>query len=104
MGLEVEDLAFESEATNIAAKLYRPKDKDRAPVVVMAHGFTAVMEHLEPQARSLQAAGFAVLARGNQAGGNMAAAGWLKGADCPAIDQMPEFSGNIQGFDCCRHL
>lgn len=62
MGLEVEDLAFESEATNIAAKLYRPKDKDRASVVVMAHGFTAVMEHLEPQARSLQAAGFAVLA------------------------------------------
>ncbi|MBL0001988.1 MAG: alpha/beta hydrolase [Sphingomonadales bacterium] len=62
MDRAVADLAFESEATNIAAKLYRPKDKDRAPVVVMAHGFTAVMEHLEPQARSLQAAGFAVLA------------------------------------------
>ena len=57
-----QELKFESEATLLAARLYRPKVSDPAPVIVMAHGFSAVMEQLAPQAEALQAAGFAVLA------------------------------------------
>ena len=62
MKREAETLWFESEATRIAARMYRPAGTGAAPVVVMAHGFSAVMEQLAPQAQALQAAGFAVLA------------------------------------------
>lgn len=57
-----EELSFESEGTRIAARLYRPGIAGDAPVVVMAHGFSAVMEQLAPQAEALRDAGFAVLA------------------------------------------
>lgn len=57
-----QDLCFNSEATVITARLYRPEGVACAPVIVMAHGFSAVMEQLAPQASELQAAGFGVLA------------------------------------------
>lgn len=62
MAGQVEDFGFESEGTRIAARLYRPNGAGAAPVIVMAHGFSAVMEQLAPQAEALRAAGFAVLA------------------------------------------
>jgi len=62
MAGQPQELQFESEATLLAARLYRPESGGPAPVIVMAHGFSAVMEQLAPQAEALQAAGFAVLA------------------------------------------
>lgn len=62
MSKEAENLWFESEGTRIAARLYRPEGAEAPPVIVMAHGFSAVMEQLAPQAETLRAASFAVLA------------------------------------------
>jgi fermentation-respiration switch protein FrsA (DUF1100 family) len=62
MAGQVEQLWFESEGTRLAARLYRPTGAADVPAVVMAHGFSAVMEQLAPQAEALRAAGFAVLA------------------------------------------
>lgn len=59
---QAENLWFESEGTRLAARLYRPDGAAAVPVIVMAHGFSAVMEQLAPQAEALRAAGFAVLA------------------------------------------
>lgn len=61
MAGQPQDLQFESEATLLAARLYRPEGTGPVPVIVMAHGFSAVMEQLAPQAEALRAAGFAVL-------------------------------------------
>lgn len=58
----IEELRFESEGTAVAARLYRLDGSGPAPVIIMAHGFSAVMEQLAPQAAALQAAGFGVLA------------------------------------------
>ncbi|MBK6298428.1 MAG: hypothetical protein IPF48_10895 [Sphingomonadales bacterium] len=52
-----QELKFESEATLLAARLYRPKVSDPAPVIVMAHGFSAVMEQLAPQAKIVAGGG-----------------------------------------------
>ncbi|MBK8272785.1 MAG: hypothetical protein IPK89_07365 [Sphingomonadales bacterium] len=52
-----QELKFESEATLLAARLYRPKVSDPAPVIVMAHGFSAVMEQLAPQAEVVAGSG-----------------------------------------------
>lgn len=57
-----QELHFESENTRLAARLCRPETRGPAPVIIMAHGFSAVMEQLAPQAEALRAAGFAVLA------------------------------------------
>lgn len=55
-----EELTFDSDGFRLAARLYRPAKSD-APVIVMAHGFSAVMAQLDPQARHFAGAGFAVL-------------------------------------------
>lgn len=56
---------FASEGAILRGKLYAPDDKASAPVVVMAHGFSAVAAQLEPQARAFAAAGFAAFVYDN---------------------------------------
>src|SRR5450432_4271163 len=50
---------FASEGAVLRGRLYAPLGKTSAPVVVMAHGFSAVAAQLEPQASAFAAAGFA---------------------------------------------
>jgi fermentation-respiration switch protein FrsA (DUF1100 family) len=50
---------FASEGAILRGRLYAPEGKVSAPIVVMAHGFSAVAAQLEPQATAFAAAGFA---------------------------------------------
>lgn len=52
------DLEFSSEGTALRGRLYAAEADGERPVVVMAHGFSAVAHQLEPQARAFAAAGF----------------------------------------------
>lgn len=57
-----EDVTFESQGSECAAWLYRPPGSERAPCVVMAHGFSATRrDGLEPYAERFAAAGLAAL-------------------------------------------
>ena len=56
---------FASEGAILRGTLYAPDAKGPAPVVVMAHGFSAVAAQLEPQARAFAAAGFAAFVYDN---------------------------------------
>ncbi|HET9103519.1 MAG TPA: alpha/beta fold hydrolase [Solirubrobacteraceae bacterium] len=57
-----QDITFPSGDGGCAAWLYRPDTRDPAPVVVMAHGFSAVREQrLDAYAARFQAAGLGVL-------------------------------------------
>ncbi len=50
---------FASEGATLRGRLYAPEGKASPPIVVMAHGFSAVAAQLEPQATAFAAAGFA---------------------------------------------
>ena len=52
-------LMFASEGAVLRGRLYPAVAEGPAPVVVMAHGFSAVAAQLEPQARAFAQAGFA---------------------------------------------
>jgi len=52
------DLEFVSEGTPLRGRLYAAGAQGQRPVVVLAHGFSAVAHQLEPQARAFAAAGF----------------------------------------------
>lgn len=52
------DLEFTSEGTTLRGRFYAAEAARPRPVVVLAHGFSAVAEQLEPQARAFAAAGF----------------------------------------------
>ena len=57
-----QDITFPSGDGGCAAWLYRPDTREQAPVVVMAHGFSAVREQrLDAYAERFQAAGLGVL-------------------------------------------
>src|SRR5258708_2041809 len=62
---DVSSHVFASEGAILRGKLYAPADKASAPVVVLAHGFSAVAAQLEPQARAFAAAGFAAFVYDN---------------------------------------
>ncbi len=56
------DVSFSSDGTACAAWLYRPDTEGRAPLVVMAHGFSATRElRLDAYAERLAAAGLGEL-------------------------------------------
>ena len=52
------DQAFVSEGTVLRGRFYAADAAGQRPVVVLAHGFSAVAHQLEPQARAFAAAGF----------------------------------------------
>jgi uncharacterized protein len=52
------DLDFSSEGTTLRGRFYAADAPGPRPVVVLAHGFSAVAHQLEPQARAFAAAGF----------------------------------------------
>lgn len=52
------DLEFVSEATTLRGRFYAADRPGQRPVVVLAHGFSAVADQLQPQARAFAAAGF----------------------------------------------
>lgn len=52
------DISFVSEGTTLRGRFYAADATEPRPVVVMAHGFSAVAEQLAPQARAFAAAGF----------------------------------------------
>jgi len=56
---------FASEGAILRGQLYAPDAAGPAPVVVMAHGFSAVAAQLEPQARAFADAGFAAFVYDN---------------------------------------
>jgi fermentation-respiration switch protein FrsA (DUF1100 family) len=56
---------FASEGAILRGQLYAPDGSAAAPVVVMAHGFSAVAAQLEPQARAFAEAGFAAFVYDN---------------------------------------
>ncbi len=56
------DVEFVSEATTLRGRFYAAARPGQRPVVVLAHGFSAVADQLEPQARAFAAAGFHALA------------------------------------------
>lgn len=56
---------FASEGAILRGRLYAPDSDGPAPVVVMAHGFSAVAAQLEPQARAFAEAGFAAFVYDN---------------------------------------
>jgi fermentation-respiration switch protein FrsA (DUF1100 family) len=56
---------FVSEGAILRGQLYAPKGDGPFPVVVMAHGFSAVAAQLEPQARAFADAGFAAFVYDN---------------------------------------
>lgn len=56
------DVTFSSDGTECAAWLYRPQEAGSAPIVVMAHGFSATREQrLDAYAERFQTAGIGVL-------------------------------------------
>ena len=57
-----DDLTFVSEGATLRGRFYPASASGQRPVVVMAHGFSAVAAQLEPQARAFAAAGFHVFA------------------------------------------
>jgi fermentation-respiration switch protein FrsA (DUF1100 family) len=57
-----ESVTFASEGTALRGVLHPGRGQGARPAVVMAHGFTAVADQLQPQASALAAAGFTVLA------------------------------------------
>jgi fermentation-respiration switch protein FrsA (DUF1100 family) len=56
---------FASEGAILRGQLYAPTGAGPFPVVVMAHGFSAVAAQLEPQARAFAEAGFAAFVYDN---------------------------------------
>jgi fermentation-respiration switch protein FrsA (DUF1100 family) len=56
---------FASEGAILRGQLHAPDGDGPAPVVVMAHGFSAVAAQLEPQARAFAEAGFAAFVYDN---------------------------------------
>lgn len=52
------DLEFVSEATTLRGRFYAAEGTGQRSVVVLAHGFSAVADQLQPQARAFAAAGF----------------------------------------------
>lgn len=52
------DLEFVSEGVTLRGRFYEADAAGQRPVVVLAHGFSAVAHQLEPQARAFAAAGF----------------------------------------------
>src|SRR5450432_854034 len=62
---EVTPHLFASEGAILRGQLYAPQGEAAAPVVVMAHGFSAVAAQLEPQARAFADAGFAAFVYDN---------------------------------------
>jgi len=63
--VQVVPFAFESEGATLRGQAYLPDGAGRRPTVVMAHGFSAVAEQLEPNARAFAEAGFAALVHDN---------------------------------------
>ena len=59
------DVVFASDGVALRGRLYPGKGAGPRPAVVMAHGFTAVAEQLQPQARAFSEAGYTVLAYDN---------------------------------------
>ncbi len=56
---------FASEGAILRGALYLPQGNGPFPIVVLAHGFSAVAAQLEPQARAFAAAGFAAFVYDN---------------------------------------
>jgi len=63
--IEVTPHLFASEGAILRGQLYAPEGAGPFPVVVMAHGFSAVAAQLEPQARAFADAGFAAFVYDN---------------------------------------
>jgi len=63
--IDVTPHLFASEGAILRGQLYAPRGAGPAPVVVMAHGFSAVAAQLEPQARAFADAGFAAFVYDN---------------------------------------
>jgi fermentation-respiration switch protein FrsA (DUF1100 family) len=56
------DIEFSAEGPTLRGWLYLPEGNGPFPTIVMAHGFSAVKEHLVREAERFYGAGFAVLA------------------------------------------
>src|SRR5690349_7242759 len=62
MEIRARQLKFESKGLSCAASLFRPAGiPDRAPCVVLAHGFTGTKDQLTPYAEAFATAGLAAL-------------------------------------------
>jgi len=69
------DIVIEANGEKLAAWLYQPNEGDRHPLIVMSHGFSAIMAMgLDDYAASFAAAGFAVLVYDHRNYG--ASSGW----------------------------